>query len=185
MNKKHVVLILTLAIIFGSVYCAFGQEKKIEGQRAAAESVVRELYTLVSFAPNSTPDWEDVKSLFIDEAVIVLRVTYDSLAVLSKQDFVDLFISDIEKYQLDKSGFVEKIVSCETTEFGDIAKSVVVYEASIPNSPRPPQQGVDFFQLMRKNGRWFITAIVNEVPRPGNAIPSEFIRTEKEVEREE
>ena len=66
MNKKHVVLILTLAIAFGSVYTLLGQVNE-QGQKSTTESVVRELYTLVSFAPNSTPDWEDVKSLFIDE----------------------------------------------------------------------------------------------------------------------
>ena len=61
------------------------------------------------------------------------------------------------------------------TVFGDMANIWVLYEAHIPGTPRPPQQGVDSFQLIRKDGRWWIVSIPNELPTPERPIP-EFLR---------
>lgn len=60
------------------------------------------------------------------------------------------------------------------TVFGDIAHVWVLYEAVIPGSGRPPQQGVDSFELIRRDGRWWIATITNEIPTPERPIPSEL-----------
>ena len=39
----------------------------------------------------------------------------------------------------------------------------------IPRSVR--QQGVDAVQLTRKDGRWLIASILNEIPTPSRPIP--------------
>jgi len=82
---------------------------------------------------------------------------------------------------MDKTGFQEKIVQTKMTVIGDVAHCYVLYEASIPNAPRPPQRGVDSFQLMKKDGGWRIVSIINEIPRPGVPIPVEL--QEKELEK--
>ena len=43
------------------------------GAADGPEDVVAEIYELVSFGAGDTPDWDEVRSLFIPEAVIVLR----------------------------------------------------------------------------------------------------------------
>ena len=48
------------------------------------------------------------------------------------------------------TGFVETVVSVKTLEYGNIAHSYVVYEASILGSDRPPQRGLDSWHLMKK-----------------------------------
>jgi hypothetical protein len=57
---------------------------------------------------------------------------------------------------------------------GDMAHCQAVYAASIPGSERPPSLGVDFYHLIKKNGRWWITSVVNEVLRPGVDIPEKL-----------
>jgi hypothetical protein len=47
----------------------------------------------------------------------------------------------------------------------------VLYEASIPGWGRPPQQGIDSFQLIKKDGRWWIASITNDVPNPDHPVP--------------
>ena len=176
-TEKCIVLFLIITIILSSDSClSANQDHPDDGAFQTAEGVVSEIYKLVSFEKGTTPDWEKVKSLFIDDAVIVLRTSRDSMTVLSKQGFVDLFIHDIEKYQLDEKGFKETVISTKTTVFGNIAHCFTVYEVSVLDGSMPPMRGVDSFQLMEKNGRWYIVAITNEIPRPDNPIPEEFLK---------
>jgi hypothetical protein len=139
-----------------------------------AEGLVRELYESVTFEAGSVPDWNRVRSMFIDEAVIVLRTSRDSTTVFSVEGFVADFVAFIERADARATGFVEKIVRMKSMVFGDMAHVLVLYEASIPGSPRPPQQGVDSFSLIRRDGRWWIVAITNEVPTPDRPVPAEL-----------
>jgi len=139
-----------------------------------AEGVVTRLYELVTFEAGSPPDWTDVKSLFIDEAVIVLRTTRTTTTVFDVQGFVDDFIAFSERPIVKERGFTEKIVRTDPTVIGDMAHVWVLYEASIPGSTRPPQQGVDSFSLIKQDGRWRIAAVTNEIPTPARPIPPQL-----------
>jgi len=139
------------------------------------ESVVAEMYRLISFEPNTSPDWEKMKALFAEEAVIFLRVSGDTQAAVSRDGLVDLFTASIEKHKLVNSGFTEKLVSCKMEMFGAIAHCFVVYESSIPNDTRPPTRGVDSIQFVKKNGRWLVASLTNDVSGPGNPIPPKFL----------
>ena len=140
-------------------------------QDQTAEGVVDELYDHVTFEAGTTPDWDAVKALFIEEAVIVLRTSKTDSTVFSLEGWVDDFIQFIERANVKETGFVEKIVRTKSMVFGDIAHILVLYEARIPGSERPPQQGVDSCQLIRKNNRWLIASIVNEIPTPERPVP--------------
>jgi len=168
---KSMSVILLIFILF---IPTVGQGSQDESIFHHPETVVTEIYKLVSFEAGIAPDWERVKSLFVDEAIIVLRTSVDSMKIMDTQGFVDLFVRDIERYELDKTGFKEKILSLKPTVFGNFAHVFVVYEASVPDSPMPPQRGVDSFQLMKKDAHWRIVSIVNEVPVQGNPIPESF-----------
>ncbi len=146
-------------------------------QRAfqTAEGLVSEIYQTVSFdSTEPRPDWEKVRSMFIGNAVIVLRVTRDSTAVFSVQGFIDDFVKFIERSPAKQGGFWERIVRMKSMVFGDIAHVLVLYEAHIPGTPRPPQQGVDSWELIKKNGRWWIAAVTNEIPTRERPIPAEL-----------
>lgn len=127
------------------------------------DALVRALYTAVTFGPGRKPDWSYVRSMFHRDASIVLRVARDSTAVMSVDGFVNDFIAFIDRIRADTSGFQERVVRIRPMVLGNIAHLLVLYEASIPTSSRPPQQGVDSFHLVRSGGRWWITSIVNEV----------------------
>ena len=138
-----------------------------------AADLVTELYKLVTVEAGNLPDWEKVRAMFIDEAVIVLRTGPESTTVFSLDGFVDDFVSFIERENVQKTGFVERIVRMKPMEFGDTAHVLVLYESSIPGV-RPPRQGVDSFLLIRKDGRWRIAAVANELPTPDNPVPAEL-----------
>lgn len=139
-----------------------------------AEGVVTRLYELVTFEAGNPPDWDRVRSLFLDDAVIVLRTTRTATTVFDVDGFVNDFVTFIERPMVKERGFAEKILRTKPTIFGDMAHMWVLYEASIPGSPRAPQQGVDSFSLIRRQGRWWIAAVTNEIPGPDRPLPAEL-----------
>jgi hypothetical protein len=148
-----------------------GQEPDPLTASATAEDVVRELYDLVTFPAGTTPDWDRGRALFLPEGVVVLRTGWTETTVFSVEGWVQDFVTFMEDRNVVETGFTERIVRTHAVEFGDIAHVWVLYEAEIPGSGRPAQQGVDSFQLARRNGTWLIASILNEIPTPDRLIP--------------
>jgi hypothetical protein len=175
MMTRHVVSTV-IALIWAGLgphmgAAAHAQTPSADEAFHTAEGVVTELYRLVTTEAGSTPDWDRVRSLFIDEAVIVLRTSRTATTVFSVDGFVNDFVTFIERANVKETGFTEKILRTKPTVFGDMAHVWVLYEASIPGSPRPPQQGVDSFSLIKRDGRWWIAAVTNEIPTPTRPVP--------------
>jgi len=139
-----------------------------------AEGLVRALYERVSSEPGTVPDWDQVRSAFLPQAIVVLRTSRDSTSVFTLDGFIQDFVRFIERADVKATGFTERVVKTRAMVFGDIAHVLVLYEAHITGSSRPPQQGVDSFQLTRRDGRWWIVSIVNEIPTAGRPIPPEL-----------
>jgi len=55
-----------------------------------------------------------------------------------------------------------------------MANVLVLYQAQIIGIGRPPQQGVDSWLLVRRDGRWFVAAVTNEVVTPDRPVPPEL-----------
>jgi hypothetical protein len=77
----------------------------------------------------------------------------------------------IERDNVEARGFTETIVNMETLEFGDIANVLVLYTSDFPDDERPPRPGVDSFGLIKKDGRWLIASVLNEIPTSSRPIP--------------
>ncbi len=138
---------------------------------ATPDGVVTEIYDLVSFEAGAVPDWDKVRSMFIPEAVVVLRTSREATTVFSVDGFIQDFVTFVERSPAGERGFTEKILSMKSMVFGDMAHVLVLYEAHITGSQRPPSQGVDSFSLIKKDGRWWIVAITNELPTADRPIP--------------
>lgn len=139
----------------------------------SADGVVRELYRLICVPKGGPePDWEQVRSLFIPEAVIILRVSKDAASTFTVQGWIDDFKAFNTKAKSSERGFEEKIVRMKPTVFRDIAHVLVLYEARMLDWSKPAAPGVDSVELIRKDGRWWIAAITNDLPNEEHPIPA-------------
>ena len=155
---------------------AAGQDPAVASHNNPAEATVQELYDLVTFPAGTTPDWDRARGLFIPEGVVVLRSSRTETTIFSVEGWVQDFVGFIERANVTATGFTERIVRTHAVEFGDIAQVWVLYEAEVPGTGRPPQQGVDSFSLVRRDGVWLIASILNEIPTPARPVP-EVLRT--------
>lgn len=154
------------------IACAIGLPNRTHAQSLdSAEGVVRALYEAVTFPAGEEPDWAFVRSLFLPGAVIVLRTAPDANTVFDVDGFVADFQRFITESSVRETGFEESIARTHTTEYGDIAQTLVLYHAVIPGRGRPPQPGVDSFSLVRREGRWWIAAVTNELPMVAGPPP--------------
>jgi hypothetical protein len=174
MRVSHRFVVLCMVALCLAVVALQSVVLAQEGPHASAQAVVEELYKLVTFEAGTTPDWGQVRALFLDEAVIVLRTSLTETSVLSVDGFVQDFVDFIETANVEKSGFSEKVVLTKPIVFGDIANILVIYEAQIPGSGRDPLRGVDSFHLIRLDRRWRIASIVNEIVMPDRPLPQEL-----------
>jgi hypothetical protein len=173
LQKSSLRLILSVSIfivLFSADLNAHESEQKVTlAEKLSMDSpdkVIHELYRLVSWEAGALPEWDQLKNLFLEEALIILR-SREGFHMIDRKGFIDLWLEDINKYHLDKTGFKEEIVELYCEQVGNIACCMAVYMASIPGRKLPPQAGFDSYQLIKKDNRWWITAIVNEVFRPG------------------
>ena len=141
---------------------------------STAEDVVNELYRLVSIEKGQETDWERVRQLFLPQAVIVLRISKTESQVFDVQGWIDDFRTWDEKAKVKETGFSEKIITMKPRVFRDIANVFVLYEASITGATRPPTRGVDSIELIKKDGRWWIAAITNDLINADNPAPAEL-----------
>lgn len=141
-----------------------------------AESLVRGLYASVTFQPGTLPDWDYVRSFFIPEAVFGVRKSRTLMDVLDLDGFVDWWLEDIKKHNLKERGLEESVEKMKMTVFGNIAQCFVVYKVRLLTpADAPGQQGLDSFALMKKDNRWWIVSITNDVITPENPLP-DFLR---------
>lgn len=176
-------LAVTAAIIF-CLGAGLGraQEPAAQAPPQPAGDTAAAIYGLVSSAGGKLPDWDKVRACFLKEAVIVLRTSRTAMTAFTLdgfiQDFVDFYEKPFKRGEAtvvpkDK-GFTEKVVRMKAWEFGDMAHVLVLYEAQITGFGMPPQQGIDSWLLVRRDGRWFIAGATNEIVTPARPVPPEL-----------
>lgn len=146
---------------------------------ASAEATTRALYAAVSAPAGSVPDWAKVREFFVPESVVVLRTSRTESKVFSLDGFVKDFVDFYETPRPwgdgtlapREKGFTETVLASRAEEVGDAAQVAVLYEARITGLPRPPTRGVDLWVLSRRDGRWKIVAVVNEVLGGDRTLP--------------
>lgn len=166
-----IFLFFVLILPTSSVYGNFDQEDIFTDP----ESLVRGLYASVTFEPGTLPDWDYVRKFFIPEAVFGGRQTRTSMAVLDLDGFVAWWEVDIEKHKMKERGFKESVEKLKKTVYGNIAQVFVVYKARFwTPEDSPGQLGLDSFSLMKRDGRWWVVSIANDVITPDNPLPEEL-----------
>jgi len=164
----------TLILFICVLFFEFGFADDVNSQSLInhdPESLIKELYKVVSTKSGEKVDWDFVKSIFIEEAIIILRTRPD----LTQQFTVDGYIQDFKNFYeypvVNKNGFEEKILEIKSSIYKDMAIVVTIYEAKIPNISRPPSKGIDFWILIRNDNHWEIVSCTNEVIPTGEELP--------------
>jgi len=164
-------LVLLLCLVALSFYFVNAQQPQTDSWYNTPEDLIRDIYVSVSAKNSEAVDWQKVRSMFIDEAVVVLRTSRDKSTQFTADGFIQDFKDFYQWEEVKANGFAEKILRMKSMVYKDIAFIATIYSAEINGSQRPPTRGVDLWLLGKKDGLWKITSAVNEVIPAGEELP--------------
>jgi len=146
---------------------------------ASPEAIVRAAYDVISRAPGAPFQWDRFRSLFIAEARLIPNTeqTGGRFTVHTVESFIT-WIDEGWKPVIGTArdrGFAESHVSGVTEQFGDVAHVFSTYEKHIWNDKNVVGRGINSFQLVKKDGRWWITSIAWDEETGAGPVPAKYL----------
>jgi len=139
------------------------------------QAIINAYYSSISGAKGETRDWGRFLSLFMDDARFIVPRNVDDEMVpfaLSPEKFVDT-----NHTYFERGGYYEQEIHHAEESFGHIAQVFSTYGSSRALSdPEPYARGINSFQLMKTNGRWWIVSLTWDAERSDiNPIPAKYL----------
>ena len=146
---------------------------------SSPEAIVRAAYDVVSRAPGAPFQWDRFRTLFIPEARLFpnREQTGGRFTVHTVESFIS-WIDEGWKTVIGTArdrGFAESQVSGVTEQFGDVAHVFSTYEKHIWNDKNVLGRGINSFQLVKKDGRWWITSLAWDEEIGAGPVPARYL----------
>lgn len=144
---------------------------------ASPDAIIAAIYDVISGPAGAKRNWDRMRSLFAQHArLIPTRVGPDgkaSLRVWSIDDYIALAGPSLEQ-----NGFFEREIGRTTETYGLIQHAFSTYESrrTADLNEKPIARGINSIQLFNDGTRWWVTSIMWDAERPGNPIPSKYVR---------
>jgi hypothetical protein len=116
-------------------------------------------YELISFSPGDAPRWEDFQQLFVDEAVLALRV-FPSDPVISVLSLAQYAESQM-RHNLQEEGYSETPGERVVDIVGEVATVRQAFTMNFAGSP--PIEAVDTFSLAYTAAGWKIVSVISDL----------------------
>lgn len=98
---------------------------------------------------------------------------------MSVEEFIAWASRHMEESGYYSKGFHESEVGRVTEIYGRIAQVFSAYESRFtPDDPAPFNRGINSIQLIRDEGRWWVTSIIWDMESDDNPIPAKYLKTE-------
>ena len=144
---------------------------------ASIDSIMAAVYDVISGPAGERRDWNRMRSLFTANARLMPKVG------------VGLRSGGVEDYitasgpMLEERGFVEREIARRVEQYGDIAHIFSTYEARHAENGPVFMRGINSFQLVRHEGRWWVVSIMWQAETPQTPIPQNYLPTTPSGER--
>lgn len=134
------------------------------------EGVVECLYAAISFQPGQRPNYNLVFTLFHPNAHVTPPAddTGGTIKALSVQEFIEHFDDRIE--DIISIGGREEQIDCKSEKFHSVSHVFSSYRFFLLNKEEPIARGVNSFQLVFENGRWWILSLAWDRAQAGESI---------------
>jgi hypothetical protein len=121
------------------------------------DAIIAEMYDSVCFERGMRPDWKRQAAIFAPHARMV-RINDSGVFEFDQESYRENFESMIDSGEMPS--FWEGEMWRETRQFGDMAHVLSAYEARRSRNGEVMNRGVNSLQLFRREGRWWISAMI-------------------------
>ena len=136
------------------------------------DAIMTAIYDVISGPKGQERDWDRFRSLFVDGARLIPQSNQAGAIVLSPEDYVNRSGS----FLVD-NGFFEIEIGRRVERYGNIAHVFSAYEArNALEDEAPFLRGINSFQLLYHNNRWWVVTIYWQQETEDNPIPDDMIQ---------
>ena len=121
------------------------------------DAIITEMYDTVCFENGQRPDWKRQEAIFAADARMV-RINDSGVFEFDLQSYKENFESMIDSGEMPS--FWEGELWRETREFGDMAHVLSAYATRRTRRGEVLNRGVNSMQLFKRDGRWWISAMI-------------------------
>lgn len=142
---------------------------------SSIDSIIYNLYDVISGDKNQSRDWDLFRYLFRPEAKLIpVRLSPDSL-FKSRYLSVEEFIENAKAYT-ELNGFHEKEIFRTKERFNNICHIFSTYETYYSKKDKIPfAKGINSIQLLFDNERWWIVNIYWQAETADKRIPEKYL----------
>lgn len=145
---------------------------------ASPEAVVAAAYASIIRAPGEGFQWDRFRTLFLPGAIMVPNTeqTEGEFRTLTPEEFVTWAEGlTPELGGPSDRGFVEEEIASSVERYGDIAHVLSTYAKRFHDSEEILGRGINSFQLVHNDGRWWIVSIAWDEEAGAGPIPAEYL----------
>lgn len=166
---------LTFALLLAPV-AADAQRPADPADVATPEAVIEALYEVVQRAPGERFDWDRMRTLFLPDARLIPNTeqTGGEFRVLTPEEFIAWIDGVTVVGGPNDRGFAEEQVAAKVERYGDIAHVFSTYQKHFHGDTRILGRGINSIQLVRHDGRWWVTQIAWDEENGAGPIPPEY-----------
>ncbi len=139
------------------------------------ESTMQAILDVISGAAGKTIDRARFRHLFRGDVPLHIRTKGQDGALLIRESSVEQYIQQIMP-RIEAQDFFETVGSLTIDQYGDIAQVFMLYEARRAPDAAPFDRGINSFQLMYDQGRWWIVSLIWQAESSGVPIPEKYLR---------
>jgi hypothetical protein len=170
---------------FAALILLAGLQAPLTAQQTAApadvespQAIVKAAYDALARAPGQPFQWDRFRSLFLPEARLIPNTeqTQGRFTVHTVESFISWIDAGWKNVigTANDRGFSEDEVKSHVEQYGDIAHAFSTYEKHIWKDPEVRGRGVNSFQMVKKDGRWWITGIVWDEETGAGPVPARY-----------
>jgi hypothetical protein len=144
---------------------------------ATPQALVTALYAMVTRRPGESFDWTRGRTLFLPSARLIPNTEQKGGAfrVLT----LDEFIAWVDENSLiagqNDQGFQEEEIATRIEQYGDIAHAFSTYQKHFHGSADILGRGINSIQMVRHEGRWWVSQIVWDEESGAGTIPAKYL----------
>jgi hypothetical protein len=176
-NRGTTVRTLAVALTI-SMFCVASSTAAQKPDYTTVRGMMNELYSSIDRRPGETFQWDRFRALFLPGATMIpQRRMLGGASRIMTVDEVVTWIDDSWKERIltpKDPGIFEIQRHLVVEEYGDIAQAFSTYEKRWYEPARLLGHGINSVQLVKRDGRWFISSIVWDEDNTSGEIPEKY-----------
>ena len=143
---------------------------------ASIEAIVAATYESIERAPGENYDWDRFSSLFLPQAILIPNTEQrqGQFSVLSVQGFIDWIDANTNVGGPNDKGFAEEGYHLQIDRYGDVANAMSTYQKHFYGDEQILGRGINSFQLVWNDNRWWIAGIAWDEMTGAGPIPDMY-----------